>query len=241
MGNVVVDLSMSLDGFIAGSDDSPELPLGRGGERLFTWMSAGPESNRVERRLAPPDSSKVVMDEWMTEYGAIVSGRRTFDIAGGWKDEHPLDVPIFVVTHQVPTHGEWSPRVSFVTDGIERALGLAQEAAGDLKGVGVRCRHRPATASCRDARRDPGQRRPAPPRVRCAALRSPRPELDHAGTGQGHRVRRRHPSSLPRRTRMTTLEPRARRRCRRQDACARTRARRSPPRTSGRALRAPGR
>jgi len=133
MGNVVVDLSMSLDGFIAGSDDSPDVPLGRGGERLFAWMSAGPESNRVERRLAPPDPSKVVMDEWMTEYGAIVSGRRTFDIAGGWKDEHPLDVPIFVVTHQVPTHGEWSPRVSFVTDGSQRALELAQEAAGDLK------------------------------------------------------------------------------------------------------------
>ena len=133
MGNVVVDLTMSLDGFIAGSNDSPDLPLGRGGERLFTWMSAGPESNRVERRLAPPDPSKVVMDEWMTEYGAIVSGRRTFDIAGGWKDEHPLDVPIFVVTHQVPTHGKWSPRVSFVTDGIERALERAQEAAGDLK------------------------------------------------------------------------------------------------------------
>lgn len=133
MGKVVVDLTMSLDGFIAGSDDSPDLPLGRGGERLFTWMSAGPESNRVERRLAPPDPSKVVMDEWMTEYGAIVSGRRTFDIAGGWKDEHPLDVPIFVVTHQVPTHGNWSPRVSFVTDGIERALELAQKAAGDLK------------------------------------------------------------------------------------------------------------
>jgi hypothetical protein len=50
---------------------------------LFTWMGAGPESNRVERRLAPSDSSKVVMDEWMTEGGAIITGRRTFDIANG--------------------------------------------------------------------------------------------------------------------------------------------------------------
>jgi dihydrofolate reductase len=132
MGQVVLDLSMSLDGFIAGSDDGPDLPLGRGGERLFTWMSAGPESNRVERRLAPPDASKVVVDEWMTDSGAMISGRRTFDIANGWKDGHPVDVPIFVVTHQTPTHGEWSPRVSFVTDGIEHALELAQEAAGDL-------------------------------------------------------------------------------------------------------------
>jgi len=131
MGTVVVDLSMSLDGFIAGGDDGPTLPLGRGGEGLFTWMGAGPESNRVERRLAPPDASKVVMDEWMSEGGAIISGRRTFDIANGWKDGHPIDVPIFVVTHDAPTHGEWSPRVSFVTDGVERALELAQKAAGD--------------------------------------------------------------------------------------------------------------
>ncbi|MEP6527142.1 MAG: hypothetical protein ABJA86_08250 [Nocardioidaceae bacterium] len=119
MGKVVVDLT--------------DLPLGRGGERLFTWMTAGPESNRVENRLTPPDASKVVVDEWMTDCGAIISGRRTFDIANGWKDGHPIDVPIFVVTHRAPTHGEWSPRVSFVTDGIERALELAQEAAGDLK------------------------------------------------------------------------------------------------------------
>ncbi|MGQ0805747.1 MAG: dihydrofolate reductase family protein [Actinomycetota bacterium] len=133
MGDVVVDLTVSLDGFIAGSDDGPDLPLGRGGERLFTWMSAGPEANRVEDRLAPPDASKVVVDEWMTDAGAIISGRRTFDIANGWKDGHPIDVPIFVVTHQAPTQGEWSPRVSFVTDGIDRALELAQEAGGDLK------------------------------------------------------------------------------------------------------------
>jgi dihydrofolate reductase len=133
MGSVVVDLTISLDGFIAGDGDGPYLPLGRGGERLFTWMTAGPESNRMEHRLAPPDASKVVVDEWMKGGGAIISGRRTFDIANGWKGGHPIDVPIFVVTHQPPTHGEWSPRVSFVTEGVDRALELAQEAAGDLK------------------------------------------------------------------------------------------------------------
>lgn len=132
MGKVIVDLTVSLDGFIAGPDDGPERPLGRGGERLFTWMTAGPESNRRERRLTPPESSKIVIDEWMTTYGAIISGRRTFDIANGWKDGHPIDVPIFVVTHEAPTHGEWSPRVSFVTDGLNHALELARQAAGDL-------------------------------------------------------------------------------------------------------------
>jgi dihydrofolate reductase len=130
MGVVIVDLSVSLDGFIAGPDDGAALPLGRGGEALFAWMNAS-EANRVHEYLAPPDASRVIVDEWMRASGAIISGRRTFDIAEGWKGGHPIDVPIFVVTHEPPTSGEWSPRVSFVTDGVERALDLAQEAAGD--------------------------------------------------------------------------------------------------------------
>ena len=135
MGTVIVDLSVSLDGFIAGPDDGAEHPLGRGGEGLFAWMNAS-EANRVHPYLAPPDASKVIVDEWMTESGALISGRRTFDIAGGWKDGHPVDAPIFVVTHQPPTEGEWSPRVTFVPEGVERALELAQEAAGDAT-IGV--------------------------------------------------------------------------------------------------------
>lgn len=50
MGIVVVDLTVSLDGFVAGEGDGPELPLGRGGAQLFAWMTAGPESNRREHR-----------------------------------------------------------------------------------------------------------------------------------------------------------------------------------------------
>jgi dihydrofolate reductase len=133
MGDVIVDLSVSLDGFIAGAGDGPSLPMGRGGEHLFAWMAAGPEENRVDRWLVPPDASKVVVDEWLAESGAGISGRRTFDIANGWKDGHPIDAPIFVVTHEAPTTGEWSPQVSFVTEGVDRALELAREAAGDKK------------------------------------------------------------------------------------------------------------
>jgi dihydrofolate reductase len=131
MGAVIVDLSVSLDGFIAGADDGSDRPLGRGGEALFAWMAAGPEENRVDPRIAPPDASLPVVEEMMSEIGAMVSGRRTFDIADGWKNGHPVDVPNFVVTHEAPTSGEWSPRVTFVTDGLDRALKLAQEAAGD--------------------------------------------------------------------------------------------------------------
>jgi len=130
MGVVIVDLSVSLDGFIAGANDGPANPLGDGGEGLFAWMNAS-EANRVHPYLAPPDASTGIVEEWMTSSGAILSGRRTFDIANGWKDGHPIDAPIFVLTHEPPTQGEWSPRVSFVTDGVEHALELAQEAAGD--------------------------------------------------------------------------------------------------------------
>jgi dihydrofolate reductase len=131
MGKVFMSLSMSLDGYIAGPDDGPELPLGRSGERLFAWMNAGPENVRRNEWMALPEASEPVVDRWVAETGAIVSGRRTFDIANGWKNGHPIDVPIFVVTHEAPTEGEWSPQVRFVTDGLERAVELAQEAAGD--------------------------------------------------------------------------------------------------------------
>jgi len=131
MGKVIIDLSVSLDGFVAGGDDGPGLPLGRGGEALFVWMNAGREPGSGQLRFDPPAASKQIVQEWMSGAGAMISGRRTFDIAGGWKDGHPVDAPIFVVTHEVPTSGEWSPRVEFVTDGVEHALELAQAAAGD--------------------------------------------------------------------------------------------------------------
>jgi dihydrofolate reductase len=131
MGKVIVGLSISLDGFVAGANDGPENPLGDGGERLFEWMSAGPEANRLNRWFAPPAASRAVVAGWLSDCGALVSGRRTFDIAGGWRRGHPIDVPIFVVTHSPPAAGEWSPRVRFVTEGVERAVELAQEVAGE--------------------------------------------------------------------------------------------------------------
>jgi dihydrofolate reductase len=131
MGTVIIDLSVSVDGFVAGPDDGLEHPLGRGGEVLFAWMTAGPEANEIESRLRPTEASRPVVEEWLSGAGAMIAGRRTFDIAHGWQDGHPIDAPIFVVTHQAPTHGRWSHRVSFVTDGVELALERAQQAAGD--------------------------------------------------------------------------------------------------------------
>jgi len=131
MSTVIVDLSISVDGYVAGPNDGMDNPLGDGGMALFAWMGAGPPENQVDPRLRPPDASMAIVQEWMTSGGAIITGRRTFDIAHGWAGGHPVDVPIFVVTHDPPTEGEWSPRCTFVPEGVERALALAREVAGD--------------------------------------------------------------------------------------------------------------
>jgi hypothetical protein len=105
MVDVLVGLSVSLDGFITGPNDGVDNPLGDGGGRLFQWMNAGGEERRINRWLAPPETSRRVVDEWQGT-GAIVVGRKTFDIARGWAYGHPIDVPIFVVTHHEPEHGD---------------------------------------------------------------------------------------------------------------------------------------
>ena len=140
MGKVATGLSMSLDGFIAGPNDGPERPLGDGGERLFNWYFSGDTeftvpSGTMVFKVAPV-SAELLRETWAT-VGALVTGRRTFDIANEWGGRHPLDVPVVVVTHTVPQ--EWvkdgSP-FTFVTDGVERAVEEAKQIAGD-KNVAV--------------------------------------------------------------------------------------------------------
>ncbi|MET1134069.1 MAG: dihydrofolate reductase family protein [Aeromicrobium sp.] len=130
MATVMIDLSVSLDGYIAGPADGPDQPLGEGGAALFAWMGAGP-GNEESPRVNPTPASQQVIDEWLSNTGALIVGRRTFDIARGWAEGHPIDGPIFVLTHQVPQEGTWSPRVTFVTEGFERAYAMARDAAGD--------------------------------------------------------------------------------------------------------------
>ena len=137
MGKVVLELSMSLDGFIAGPNDSPENGLGDGGDALFRWYSSGdtdfplPGTDMVFRISRA--SADFLRPSWLN-IGASVVGRRTFDIAGGWGGNPPggRDAPHFVVTHTVPQ--EWvkpgSP-FTFVTDGVESAVDKAKKAAGD--------------------------------------------------------------------------------------------------------------
>jgi dihydrofolate reductase len=147
MSKVKLELSMSLDGFIAGPNDGPENGLGDGGDRLFKWYSSGdtdfplPGTDMVFK--VSRASVDFLKDMWL-KTGASVTGRRTFDIAHGWGGNPPggPDAKYFVVTHTVPQ--EWvkpgSP-FTFVTDGVESAIGKAKQTAGekivDLMGASI--------------------------------------------------------------------------------------------------------
>ena len=140
MGKVRTGHSTSLDGFIAGPNDGPQAPLGDGGERLLAWYSGGDTEYRLpgtEMVFKVSPLSAELLRETRRTTGALVTGRRTFDLTNGWGGRHPLDVPIFVVTHTVPQEcvSEGSP-FTFVTDGLESALEQAKAVAGD-KDVGV--------------------------------------------------------------------------------------------------------
>lgn len=125
MGKVVFDITASLDGFVAGPNDSPENPMGDGGMRLFDWYFSDSETSRSPESIEPE-----IRDAATQMVGALVGGRRLYDNAHGWNGEHPLHVPFFIVTHQPPeVTGEI--KGSFVTDGVESAIRQAQAAAGD--------------------------------------------------------------------------------------------------------------
>jgi dihydrofolate reductase len=121
MGDVVIDMSMSLDGYIAAPNDNPQQGLGEDGMRLHNWMFDDPS---VFRRI---------YGDLVNETGAVIIGRRTYDNSViDWGGKGPLDeVPCFVLTHgPVP---EADPVFTFVTDGIESAHAQAQAAAGDKR------------------------------------------------------------------------------------------------------------
>jgi dihydrofolate reductase len=135
-------ISMSLDGFIAGPNQSEEHPLGEGGEQLHEWVVAlaawraphGHEGGEV-------NASTPVVEESLENIGATVMGRNMFGGAGAWED-HPWDgwwgedppfhTPVFVVTNHArePLAKDGGTTFHFVTDGIESALERARHAAG---------------------------------------------------------------------------------------------------------------
>jgi len=105
MGKIRTALSVSLDGFISGPDDDPDAPMGRGGERLLAWYGAGDSEYKLpgsDMVFMVSEATAGYLAETSRTTGALVFGRRTFDLTQGWGGKHPLDVPVFVVGGSVP-------------------------------------------------------------------------------------------------------------------------------------------
>ena len=129
MGNVVAAITTSVDGYVAGPDDGPGKGLGEGGERLHYWVFGGPWSYGDDKlgEMLPED--KAWMDEAMSDLGAVVGGRWTYEAADRWGDKNPWGIPFFIVTHR-PEEEPPGGQFTFV-DGVREAIERAKEAAGE--------------------------------------------------------------------------------------------------------------
>ena len=125
MGQVVLEITMSVDDFAAGPDVGRALPMGEGGERIHAWLGGGAGSESA--------AEGAVANETFASTGAFVMGRRTFDVGEEpWGDDDTLGVPCFVVTHRQREQLVKGPTTfTFVTDGVESAVDQARTAAGD--------------------------------------------------------------------------------------------------------------
>ena len=145
MGKVWFQLTVSLDGYAAGPDQSLENPMGVGGRQLHPWMfelEAGRRMLGLEGGVV--NASTPVLEEALNDYGAVVMGRNMFGGGPGpwskdppwdgwWGEEPPYHTPVFVLTHHArePLEMKGGTTFHFVTDGIEPAVAQAKAAAGD--------------------------------------------------------------------------------------------------------------
>ena len=143
MSKLKLTITMSIDGYVAGPDQSPEQPLGAGGENLYDWLvplkafreSHGHEGGEV-------NASTPFAEGILAGAGATIMGRNMFgggpgpweeSWRGWWGDDPPYHHPVFVLTHHPrgPVEMDGGTTFYFVTDGIESALDQARAAAGE--------------------------------------------------------------------------------------------------------------
>jgi dihydrofolate reductase len=124
MGIVLLDISVSLDGYITGPNDNHEQPLGDGGRQLHDWVWRDKDMTK---------NADLMQGGTIATTGVMVVGRRTYDLIDGYGGNHPLPgVPLFVVSRDVPKNiPKGHTPFTFVTDGIESAITRAKAAAGD--------------------------------------------------------------------------------------------------------------
>jgi dihydrofolate reductase len=141
LAKLTLDISISVDGYVAGPNPSEENPLGTGGEQLHEWalaLEAWRKPHGLEGGVI--NESTAVMEEALT-MGATIMGRNMFGGEGSWEakpwdgwwgDEPPFHHPVFVLTHhgREPLVKNGGTTFTFVTDGIESALAQAEAAAG---------------------------------------------------------------------------------------------------------------
>jgi len=127
MAKVLTHMCMSLDGFVAQPDDNPA--------ELFDWYWGGDvvvPSAQEAMTFSVDAQSAPMLQELTSGCGAIVAGRRLFDLTDGWGDNHPAGAPVVVVTHRPPPDGaaQRFPRTTF-TGNVEEAIATAKEIASD--------------------------------------------------------------------------------------------------------------
>ena len=123
-GKVTTGFSMSLDGFIAGPNEDFQ--------HLFAWMTGGDVDYTLtignqEEKLKIAEESVAMFEDAINTTGALVAGRRLYELTHGWGGHHPVGAPVVVVTHRPPP--EWVEEkwpVTFVTHGLEKAIEQAK-------------------------------------------------------------------------------------------------------------------
>ena len=123
MGRVILDTSVSVDGFMTAANQTAAEPMGEGGLRLMEWA------------IGADERGSELLEGWVSNLGASIAGRTTYETSvAWWGADGPSGSarrPLFVVTHQAPAESPEGGVYTFVTEGIESALEQAQAAAGD--------------------------------------------------------------------------------------------------------------
>jgi dihydrofolate reductase len=144
MSSVSCQISISLDGYVAGPNQSLNDPIGEGGMRLHQWAFATDAWNEAHgQKAGEPTADSKVAAAMMQGIGAFIMGRNMFgpgrgawdeSWTGWWGDDPPYHTPVYVLTHHArePIEMQGGTTFHFVTDGIESALEQARAAAGDL-------------------------------------------------------------------------------------------------------------
>ena len=128
MGDGVANMSMSLDGYIEDSRGSVD--------EVFAWLYGSGDAEVAvpgdDRKFKTSEASADHLRKAFATTGALVTGRRLFDLTQGWSGRHPVGAPVFVVTHEPPDNWAYPDApFTFVTDGVTSAVTQAKAVAGD--------------------------------------------------------------------------------------------------------------